>query len=286
MNASSPLVFDPALITRRDMLGKLGAGTLLALGVWPGAVRAGAAQPGGEFTFVVVNDTHYRDEECGRWLGVVAGMIRAERPDFCLHLGDLVDVGSREHHAAVRAVLDDLGVPAYVVIGNHDYTTQTDRTAFEAVYPGRINYRFEHRGWQFVGVDSTDGLRYQNTPIPAATLAWVDAVRPELDRDRPLVLFTHFPLADGVKYQPVNAGALLERFRDHNLQAVFDGHFHGFTEKRWQAATLTTNRCCSLKVHNHDGTREKGFFVCTTRGGRVTRRFVEVPLPPAAATKG
>jgi calcineurin-like phosphoesterase family protein len=284
MNPSTPSPAGGLPISRRAALETLGAGALLSLGLWPGALRAAGATPPPEaFTFAVINDTHYLTPECGVWLEGVVRRIKAESPDFCLHLGDLVDTGRREHLAAVRDIFAGLGKPVYVQIGNHDHLTQTDRSAYEALFPDRLNYRFTHRGWQFVGLDSTDGVRFDGTRIGDATLQWVDAQLPALDRTQPLVLFTHFPLGEGVKHRPVNADALLERFREHNLQAVFNGHFHGYTAHPFHQAIVTTNRCCSLKRNNHDGTREKGFFVCTARDGRITRRFVEVPpVTPAA----
>jgi hypothetical protein len=278
----SSFVVDRSLLTRREALQQLSAASLLALGWWPGALRAaGATPPDDDFTFVVINDTHYMSPECGAWLERVFEMVRAEKPVFCLHAGDIVDNGTRENHAAAHAVFARLGVPLHVQIGNHDHATQTDRAAYEEFYPGKINYRFDHGNWQFVAVDSTEGLHFEKTAISEATLRWVDTELPRLDRMRPLVLFTHFPLADGVKMQPLNANALLERFRDHNLQAVFNGHFHGYTEHTWRVATVTTNRCCALKRDNHDGTHERGFFVCTARAGRISRRYVEVPMPTA-----
>jgi hypothetical protein len=75
--------------------------------------------------------------------------------------------------------------------------------------------------------------------------------------------------------RPLNAEDLLTRFVDFNLQAVYCGHHHGFTEHLFRQAPVTTNRCCSLKRANHDGTKEKGFFVCTAEDGRVQRKFVE-----------
>lgn len=266
----------PRGITRREAVRTLSLATLLAMGAWPGALRARDKAPRATepFRFAVINDTHYRTPECGPWLARVVEQMRAERPEFCLMVGDLVDVGTRENHVALRDVFAQLGVPVHVVLGNHDYATQEDRRAFEDIHPQCLNYRFERRGWQFIGLDSTEGVHWQNTRIPVATLRWVANEAPNIDRDQPLVLFTHFPLAAGVKMQPLNADALLEPFRDHNVQAVFNGHFHGFTEHTFQHATVTTNRCCGRVVDNHDGTHEKGFFVCDARDGRIERRFV------------
>ena len=82
-------------------------------------------------------------------------------------------------------------------------------------------------------------------------------------------------MGEGVKYRPGNADALLERFLEFNLQAVFCGHYHSFTERFAKAVAVTTNKCCSLKRGNHDGTKEKGYFVCDVRDGKLARRFVE-----------
>lgn len=306
-------------ITRRAALERLSAGLLLAMGLWPGAGAARGESTSSRFRFIVVNDLHYMSPECGAWLEGVVRQMKQEQPEFCLAAGDLTEHGQREHLAAIRDILQGLGVPAYVQIGNHDYLegsagftappatrpvyapsdarqqrqrpvrgVQTssfspgDRRFYEEIFPGRLNYWFEHRGWQFVGLDSTEGLFYERTEIQPSTFQWLDVRLRKLETAKPTVIFTHFPLGAGVRYRPSNADDLLDRFRPFNLQVVFCGHFHGFTERQMGQTTLTTNKCCALKRGNHDGTREKGYFVCTAADGRLTRRFVECKVP----TKG
>jgi 3',5'-cyclic AMP phosphodiesterase CpdA len=292
-------------ISRRAALERLSAGSLLALGLWPGALRAGDSDRAGSFRFLVVNDTHYMTPECGRWLEGVMRQMKSHRgAEFCLVAGDLAEHGTPEELAGARDALKVLGLPAFVVIGNHDYftpkaptrwdrsqhqsvapgdfrggtatmLTREGRRAYEQLFPKRLNYWFEHRGWQFVGLDTSEGLRYENTKIQDTTLRWLDDHLPRVDKELPTVIFTHFPLGADVNYRPLNADALLDRFRPYNLQAVFCGHFHGFTERLWGETALTTNRCCSLKRNNHDGTKEKGYFLCEAKDGKISRQFVE-----------
>ena len=262
-------------LSRREALQRLSAGTLLALGLWPGALRANNGTPSGSFRFLAINDTHCTSAECGPYLeGVVAQMKRADT-EFCLHAGDLTDKGERRYLEQVKDIFSALPGALYPVIGNHDYLTQSDHKAYAETFPLRLNYYFRHRGWQFIGLDTTDGQRYEKTEIQPATFRWLEEYLPRLNQREPTVILTHFPLGEGVQYRPKNADALLDRFREFNLQAVFSGHYHAFTERKSGEAVLTTNRCCALKRDNHDGTKEKGYFFCEARDGRITRTFVE-----------
>lgn len=274
---------QPTLFTRRTALRRMGAGALLALGAWPGTIRADNERPDARFRFVAVNDTHHVSPECSAYLAGAVRQMKRHEPEFCLHCGDLTDKGEPENIEAVHDVFRDLGAPLYPVIGNHDYRTQTDRKAYVRRFPLRLNYYFRHRGWQFVGLDTSEGLKYEKTLVQPQTLAWLDDYLPRLNPRKPTVVFTHFPLGADVNYRPLNSEEVLYRFRDFNLQAVFCGHYHGFTERHSGQAILTTNRCCALKRNNHDGTKPKGFFVCEAAGGKLTRSFVE--YNPAAGEK-
>lgn len=263
--------------TRREML-KLSTGTLLTLGLWPGALRGEGGGNAGSFRFIVVNDIHQMTEDrCTTWLERVVTRIQSgPKPELCLLAGDLTDHGTTAEFVPVKEAFARLDAPTFAVIGNHDYLKATDRSDYERVFPDRVNYHFEHRGWLIVGLDTTEGLKGSKTNVPAATLQWLDDLLPKLDKKSPLIAFTHFPLGENVTNRPLNADAVLDRFREHNLRAVFSGHFHGFTERRSGEAVLTTNRCCSITRPNHDKTKEKGFFLCEAKDGTVRREFVEV----------
>jgi 3',5'-cyclic AMP phosphodiesterase CpdA len=274
----NPLL-HPAPLPRRDAL-RLTAGALLSMGMWPGALAAPDTATR-RFRFLVINDTHYMSDECGGFLDRVVHQMKYHRGvDFCLHVGDLVEKGERNHLANVRDIFSGLGMPVYTVIGNHDYLANKDRAAYDELFPKRNNYWFEHNGWQFVGLDSSQGSAYEKTSIQPATMDWVRDNVSQLDRSRPTVVFTHFPLGPKVRYRPQNADRLLDLFRPVNLRAVYNGHFHGFTENKFQEAPVTTNRCCALKRSNHDKTKEKGYFLCTAENGTVRREFIEVMMRP------
>jgi 3',5'-cyclic-AMP phosphodiesterase len=260
-------------LSRRELM-HLGAGALLAARLWPGAVDADP----GDFHFLVVNDTHWTDRDGAGWFERLAKQMKshAEKPELVLLAGDLSENGTPEQLGPMRDFCKELGLPVHVVPGNHDYRTAEDRKPYDQLFPGRLNYHFTHRGWQFVALDSTEGWRYLGTLVQEPTLKWLDETMPRLDRKRPTIVFTHFPLGPGVRMRSGNGLDVLDRFKAYNLRAVFSGHFHSATERQVRDVILTTNWCCSYASRNHDGLPQKGYLLCQAKAGEVTRTFVEM----------
>src|SRR5438045_4046368 len=193
------------LLSRREMLG-LSASTLLALGLWPGALRAQGKAESGNFHFLVVNDIHYVDEKCAAFLERVLGKIKAgATPEFCIIAGDLSHHGTEAELRAVQEMFARLNMPIHVVPGNHDYKTQTDRTDYDKVHARGLNYSFTHKGWQFLGFDSTEGLRAANTTVHEPAMRFLTETLPKISKTQPTVAFTHFPLSEKVTNCPHNA---------------------------------------------------------------------------------
>ena len=263
--------------SRRDAIRLLGLG----LGATALSAHAAAASPAAGFRFVVLNDIHCRDERCHPWLEKIAASMRRHTPDFCLINGDLADNGRPDQLNAVKKIFGTLGVPLYATLGNHDYLSATSHEAFDKIFPNSLNYHFEHKGWQFVGLDSTEGDKVVFSNVQPATLAWLDANVPSLDRAKPTVVCTHFPLGEAVLTRPLNADALLKHFDGYNLVATFSGHWHGYAERHFEHATVTNSRCGSWWRTNNDGSPEKGYFLCeATPSGAVTRQFCVMPPAP------
>ena len=166
-------------ITRRTAL-RLASAPLITFGLHR---LAHAADAGQGFTFIAVNDLHSFSDACAPFFQTVVTKMRASAPEaaFCLISGDLADGGEPAQYAIVRAAFDGLRVPLHPVPGNHDFIKDRDRTGYDAVFPNKLNYTFNHGGWQFIGLDSTQGTDYDETTISPATLAWLDSAIPTLD---------------------------------------------------------------------------------------------------------
>jgi 3',5'-cyclic AMP phosphodiesterase CpdA len=273
------------LITRREML-RISAAGLVALGLGRATSRAAEIEHEevGEFSFAVLNDLHFRDERCRPWCEAIARAIRSHGAEFCVINGDISENGQSDQLVAVREIFAAAGLHLRVTIGNHDHLSDDSQKPFEEVFPNSLNYHFKHRGWQFVALDSTQGQTVFYTRVQKATLLWLDENLPSLDRARPMILLTHFPLGPRVLCRPRNAPEVLARFEKHNLRAIFNGHWHGYSEREIGATKVVTNRCCSWWRNNNDGSPLKGYFLCKAmRNGEIHRSF-HVIAPRGAMT--
>jgi hypothetical protein len=270
VNAGAAMQFS-----RRQMM-KMTAGGLLAAGLWPRQSRAAdpATKP---LKFIQVNDFHYFDENCDPFFeGLVKEFNQVEGAAFVLVVGDLVDGGTLVQCHAMRDILAKLKIPYFVTCGNHDPISQTDRGPWEAVFGTKLNVYMENNGWQFIGMDTSDGTKASGFDCHKETLDFAASLPEKLDKDKPTFVYTHFPLGPGVTNRLRNADALLEPFKQLNVKGIFTGHYHAFTEKKVLTDALaTTDVCCSFKRANHDNTFEKGFFVVDAAEGKFKRTFVE-----------
>jgi len=258
-------------LSRRAFLKRSGL-ALAALGL---GAEAGRAQEQAEFSFIAMNDLHYLDEKCAEYFRGAFGWIKANAQyDFALVCGDLATAGKVEELQGAKDALAPLGKPAYPVMGNHD-ASAGNQSWLQAFGPDRVNYRFDHQGWTFLGLDTTDDGKSSGVAVGQATIDWIRQTLPDIPAERPLVAFTHFPFGELVPLRLTNADEVLALFDGHNLKHVFSGHFHGLSERKHGNTVLTTCRCLSFSRGNHDGSPEKGFYQCHVKGDELAYEFVE-----------
>jgi len=158
----------PASLTRRQWL-RLSAGALLSLGVWPGRLHGADAPAHDDFTFIAVNDLHALEDACRPWFEEVVRQMKASAPtaEFCLLGGDLAENGTPAQLTLIKDAFSALGIPFHSVVGNHDYLSATNRSAYERIFPEQINTRLlivagKSLGW--IPVRGTKLTRHEYRP--------------------------------------------------------------------------------------------------------------------------
>jgi len=87
------------------------------------------------FSFIVLNDPHYVDDDCGAYLAqAFEQMLSGPQFDFVLVCGDIATAGGKSELAGFKRATEEFGKPTYVVMGNHDWTEGGSRDGWLEVY--------------------------------------------------------------------------------------------------------------------------------------------------------
>ena len=113
------------------------------------------------------------------------------RPDVVVVTGDLVDFGRPEEYQTLRAALQRLQLPVYLMAGNHD-----DREALRAAFPDHpylqsgptLNWQLRVGGVRLLALDSSVPQQPWGE-LDAQQLEWLDhALSAAADEDRKSVV--------------------------------------------------------------------------------------------------
>jgi 3',5'-cyclic AMP phosphodiesterase CpdA len=149
--------------------------------------------------------------------------LQATGPDFVLQLGDFVSEGDADHYREYVSFLDaEVRTPMLHTLGNHDRSRPNgaaDKDLYGAVM-GPRDYAFDHAGWRFISVDSSD------RGLTDAQLDWLER---QLAPDMPKVVFTHVP-PDYIKSIPplAEVGELVEWSLDAQEEEEQKGYLRDF----------------------------------------------------------
>jgi predicted phosphodiesterase len=144
--------------------------------------------------------------------------------DFVLSPGDLTAHGSRAELEWFETELQQLPVPFYSTLGNHELGTSPP--PYQEVF-GRANLHFHYRDTAFSLVDSASAT------ISQLSFGWLEGWLGE-DRGRAHVFVTHYPPIDPIGVRNgsfasrLEAHRLIARLADGRVDLSLHGHIHSF----------------------------------------------------------
>ena len=191
------------------------------------------------------------------------------RPDVVLGTGDLVEDGSPAANARLRALLEPLEAPVYLIPGNHD-----DRETLRAAFPDHSWLSGDELFVHYVIEDWPIRLIALDTLVPGQLhgllcedrLAWLDE-RLAAAPDRPTVLFMHHPpFATGMDYMDSMAcrgadalGAIVRR--NPQIERILCGHVHRPVDIRWNGTVVSIAPSTAIQLELVFGPTESAVWV-------------------------
>lgn len=147
--------------------------------------------------------------------------------DFVIIGGDITEFGSDSELALVKAQLDSLQLPYYVIAGNHDAKWSESGTNTHLRVFGYEQFSFEKGGWRFIGCNSGPDMRMAPALLPTQTMNWLKeqdgSVKGEkYSRSQKTIFVNHYPMDSSV----LNYPDVVRAMKKAGVRQELAGHWH------------------------------------------------------------
>ena len=180
-------------------------------------------------------------------VSTIAGLT--PKPDALLVAGDISEDGTEGSYALFRDMVAPLGIPTYVIPGNHD-SRALMRAAFVAdgymAATGPLDYAVDLGPLTLIALDTLEEGEPFGT-FSADQCAWLGDTLASLSGKPAIIMLHHPPFSTGLKMDEIGCrdgdaiGKVIEQFS--NVESVLAGHFHRSMHRNW--AGTTANICPS-----------------------------------------
>ncbi|WP_199614166.1 metallophosphoesterase [Paenibacillus alkalitolerans] len=174
---------------------------------------------------------------------------------FAVHLGDFIDRDAASF-SKILPVFNQVNVPKYHLLGNHDFAMEGEKVARLLGMPG-LYYDFGYQGWRFIVLDTNDISTYAypvgsekynearniyevlkwsgvdnaqtwNGGVGSEQMVWLQNVLAKsVLAGEKVIVMGHMPLAPENMHNTWNDDALIKAFESAgNVVAYFNGHNH------------------------------------------------------------
>ena len=168
--------------------------------------------------------------------------------EFMIVTGDLAHRGEPEAYRSLHRILEDLKIPVYLGIGNHDRRSEfCERFAGAARDSnGFVQYVFGKAGYGFIMLDSVDEGRAAGM-LCSDRLDWLKNTLASPPDRGTFVFLHHAPVALGIPdlddiglRDPAGFGDILEEAG--HVKHIFFGHVHRPASGVWRGIPFSTQR--------------------------------------------
>ncbi|MFW6437621.1 MAG: PQQ-binding-like beta-propeller repeat protein [Armatimonadota bacterium] len=163
--------------------------------------------------------------------------VTVPQPSFVLATGDANEFGGgRGWWQQYLGAFNDVSVPVYHQLGNHDNTWRCARPDLRELH-GSPFYAFELAGVKFVGWD-TASPQDPRPSIAEEGIRWLEEEFAQTPPEQPVIVFAHHAL-DGREYAGAyDRARLLDLLRTRNVVLILVGHGHN--ARAWQVEGFDT----------------------------------------------
>jgi Icc protein len=176
---------------------------------------------------VIPGDLHLTDaglENHQTALWMVNEVNRLVRPDFVQFIGDNVQDAATNQFLLFRSLCDQLQVPWFALVGDHDVCKSTGLKGFRE-FVGESYGSFRLRGYRFVRLNT---LEHIPLGLSSEQLHWFgeELTQAELCGERVVVFQHHYPFKVCETFSGPGIAAWRSLVQTRRIASIFTGHTH------------------------------------------------------------
>lgn len=254
-----------------------------------------------DVSFIFLPDLHLRPDSLVEMnFNRIAEQIAELNADFIITGGDMIFTAKNTDEKRARELFDymdsklnQLGLPVYYTMGNHELVGILPESGIDESNPlwGKRMYekRYGNRysalditGWKFFFLDGLKILEKEKNytqGIDSIQINWIQAELMKMDHEVPIIISIHTPLInpramiDPDTYAlSANSQYVLELFKDHNLKMVLQGHNHIYMNLFIGGIQFISGG--STSYHPGPGTDDDGFLLVHIKEKRAEAEFI------------
>lgn len=177
------------------------------------------------FEFALITDIHISKTETSidDLQKTVSTINNTPEVQFVFVSGDLTEGGDMKSLSKAKELLDELRVPYFAVPGNHETKwSESGVMDFSRVF-GSDRFRYDYENFVFLGFNSGPIIRMMDGHVGMQDIIWLENELNAIDKDKHIVVITHYPLQHG---DVDNWYEVTDLLRKYNVKAVLGGHYH------------------------------------------------------------
>lgn len=200
--------------------------------------------------FAVLSDIHVTPgNACDSALRVAVAQINQDKYDAVIVDGDLTNEGSDEQIANVKAILDGIKHPLYVLPGNHENNWSQSATKTFVDTFGGDRFVFEIDSLIVVGINCGPFMKMGDGHIKQEDLHWLRSTLGRLTTAGKRVLsFNHYPIRKDDLDNYLEYQAVLSEFP---VIGHINGHYHSFNEYKAGSIDCAMVRALDMRNGNY-----------------------------------
>ena len=190
---------------------------------WHDDIRFGVPDPplGETYSFIVLADLHINiKEDAEKFANIKSKLIPGDR--FIVIAGDITTEGTREQIQYYLNAVNDIGLPCYPVIGNHDIHTERGKAWKELI--GSTIYRIDSPGTSLFILDNA------NAAFGYEQLDWLERELGSAEKNTFVFAHQNFFIdsspPDFEQVSDIRERAMVMSLLENRCDVMFMGHLH------------------------------------------------------------